>query len=154
MKNLKKGFTLIELLVVIAIVGILSAIVLASLGSAKSKGDDTSYMATMTNMKTQAEIYYHNNNSSYGISATTCDTGLFNATTPGGLDTLMESLKSKAGSANISCVASSTSWVVVTKLKAAGTFCVDGKGSAKASTTITLANITTAYNAGTGTCNN
>ncbi len=38
MKNFKKGFTLIELLVVIAIIGVLAAVVLASLSSSNTKG--------------------------------------------------------------------------------------------------------------------
>jgi len=53
-----KAFTLIELLVVIAIIGILSAVVVASLNSAREKGKISMIKSTLKNMQSQAELTY------------------------------------------------------------------------------------------------
>ena len=58
LKKISDGFTLIELLVVMAIIGILAAVVLASLNDARGKGGDAAIKSNLENMRLQAELIY------------------------------------------------------------------------------------------------
>lgn len=60
MKN-KKSFTLIELLVVIAIIGLLSTVVLVSVGNVRAKARDAKRQADITEMAKALEMYFVNN---------------------------------------------------------------------------------------------
>ena len=85
MNTNNKGFTLIELLVVIAIIGILSAVVLASLNTARSKGNDANIKSNLVAIRTQAAIYYDTNNgystgASSVVAATAGTVGACNTT--------------------------------------------------------------------------
>src|SRR4051812_37672446 len=57
-KRFKKGFTLIELLVVIAVIGILAAVILASLNSARGKARDAKRKAEMKQITVALALYY------------------------------------------------------------------------------------------------
>jgi prepilin-type N-terminal cleavage/methylation domain-containing protein len=59
MKN--KGFTLIELLVVVAIIGILAAIVIAALGSARLRAKDSAVAQAVSSYRAQAELDFQGN---------------------------------------------------------------------------------------------
>ncbi len=72
MKKYNQGFTLIELLVVIAIIGILSGIVLTSLGYARLRAKIASAQGSLSSIRSQAELSISN-----GLYPDTlCDTEL------------------------------------------------------------------------------
>lgn len=142
-----KGFTLIELLVVIAIIGILSSVVLASLNSARGKGNDAAIKSNLANMRVQAELYY-DTNGNYGSAlyynatgdCNTGGTGVFSDTT---MRNAFSAAESASGSAIGVCsvLANGSAWAVSMPLKSnnANSWCVDSTGASKQTTGNTLA---------------
>lgn len=123
MKEQNKGFTLIELLVVIAIIGILASVVLASLNTARDKGADASIMATLNNMRAQAElVYYEASPNSY--AAVCSDVNIVQA---------MEGAN-ELGGASADCGNNTNAWAIEKELKSDGYYCVDSTGAAETTT--------------------
>ena len=148
--NLKRGFTLIELLVVIAIIGILSAVVLASLNTARTKGSDAAVQSDLAAIKTQAEIFYGDTDNTYGTAVTdnSC------AATAGSLfaDATIANAIAGAdlanGAGSVTCNSSETPAVYAVQAQLlAGIdgnmyWCVDSTGNAKSETDAMIADAT------------
>lgn len=150
-----KGFTLIELLVVIGIIGILSAVVLASLNTARTKGNDAAIQTDLGTVRTEAEIQYATLNNSYNTTATQPLTSAdCSALTTAG--TLMADIaiqnatkgaKTANGGTGLDCGISSTAYSFASVLATGGAWCIDSTGISRKF----KADGTTAYSGLTGT---
>jgi len=132
MKKFSRGFTLIELLVVIAIIGMLAAVVLASLNSARNKGADAAIKSTINNARAQAEIFY--DTQSPNTYALVCSAA-------GGIAQNLASVTNGNSSGSEYCDSDANEWVLWSTLVTtpANAYCVDYKGNATvvAATTLT-----------------
>ncbi|HUY62404.1 MAG TPA: type II secretion system protein [Candidatus Paceibacterota bacterium] len=139
MKNRFRGFTLIELLVVIAIIGILSAVVLASLNTARQKGNDAAVESDLNTVRTQAEIYYGDNSNSFGTltwsTGAACTTAAASMFSDPVILQAMKSAYADNGQGNIACATGSAgqSFIVAAALTAAANtwWCTDSTGASK-----------------------
>jgi prepilin-type N-terminal cleavage/methylation domain-containing protein len=130
MNKQEKGFTLIELLVVIAIIGILSSIVLASLNSARGKGQDASASGSISSTRAEAEIMFDDDGSYSNVCTTGSDV------------VVLISAAVDANGQDFSCVNNDDEWrtSIIMKEDTAKAFCADSTGFAGK---VTAADMTT-----------
>lgn len=146
-----RGFTLIELLVVIAIIGLLAAVVLASVGSARSKGVDTTVKGQLNSARSQAELYASSNGNSYGAGGALCTAQQSN----NGLASILLNAASATGGSvqgtfgavqtatQVYCYSTQNTWIVQAPLSTSGSYwCTDSTGVARSESSLATLNMT------------
>ena len=145
-----KGFTLIELLVVIAIIGILSSVVLASLSTARTKGQDAKVQESMTGLRNAAEIFY-STNGAYATSTALANSSCSGLTKINGVSgffvddlsnasSTLSSIAATVPAGTCTVVAGANYWALQAQLPSLSSYwCVDSTGkSEKETSAVTL----------------
>ena len=131
-KSLSHGFTLIELLVVIAIIGILSGIVMTSLGMAKNKSKDAAVQSGLGSLRAQAEIYFSDNDTYVGIFSVSSPCDSANS----GVKMILDKLNIDASNNTVCNISDGSAYAVSARLSndagvAVTYWCVDSAGQSQ-----------------------
>ena len=122
MKRLQKGFTLIELLVVIAILGILAAVVLINVNSARNRAREAAIISALAQIRSDKEVNFTTSYQTVGGQVLT-------------------TISSNGGSSPLIENNTITSYMVASVLPTGGFYCVDSKGASRKVTTAPLASM-------------
>jgi prepilin-type N-terminal cleavage/methylation domain-containing protein len=154
MKNTQRAFTLIELLVVIAIIGILSAVILASLNTARSKGTDAAIKSDLDTVVAQSALDYDGFPNAYAATSITtsatpapwteagtgvpgaAQTSILTTTVAHEGATASQALiqASNADGGKLQWGVTPSSFVIEAALTTSGYWCIDSNGDAKSET--------------------
>jgi prepilin-type N-terminal cleavage/methylation domain-containing protein len=141
-ENKRQGFTLIELLVVIAIIGILSAVVLASLNTARNKGKDARVISSVQQIRTLLEVGY--NGALYEDLSTTANQFLTTGPNYTNINSLVTDAANQGGLITLISPTSRLTYAIYGRLPSSPTtayryFCIDSTGKTNPAATAATA---------------
>lgn len=130
MKYKLKGFTLVELLIVILIVGLLAAMIMVALSTARKKSADARIMADIASLRRDADSYNPGANySNWCNQINTTTTNFYTLVS----DINKKQTTATINAANIStyCASNTNSFVFWAPLATGSNICVDAAGVTK-----------------------